>query len=79
MADVSFYCSKLNNLKESEYNTKHTFKILPNGYSLLCLQILDRFFLIGKLEIDDDGNVKKVQNSINHFHSVSHIPPKKSC
>ena len=47
--DYSFCCRKLNDLKESEDNKNHTFTVLPNDYSLSCLQILDRVGLIDKL------------------------------
>ena len=62
-----FCCRKLNNMKESEENTKHTFKNLPNDYSLSCLQILDRFGLLDEIENDDDSNVNKFQINIDYF------------
>ena len=73
--DGSFRCRKLNNVKESEDNTKHTFKPLPNDYSVPCLRILEDIGLTSKLTIDEDGNVLEFQCDLAYFHPVRHIPP----
>ena len=73
--DGSLRCRKLDNLQISKDNTKHQFMPLPNGYSLQCLQILERIGLTEKLDYDDDGNILDFKSNLSFFHPNRHIPP----
>ena len=65
---------KIDNLKASPDNTKHTYLHLPNDYSVLCLKILEKNILAKILEIENNGNVIKFESTIPFFHLKRHAP-----
>jgi hypothetical protein len=74
-SDGTFRCRKIDNLKASPDNTKHTFLPLPNDYSVACLKILEEIGLTKRLVIDNDENVIHFESTLPYFHPQRHVPP----
>ena len=53
-ADGTFFCRKIDNVKASPDNTKHTYVDLPNDYSVVCLWILEAFGMTTALDMSID-------------------------
>jgi hypothetical protein len=70
-----YKCKKLNNLKVSHDNNKHTFKALPNQYSLECLDRLVQIGLVDQIVVTKDGYEAPFKSSLEYFHPKRHIPP----
>ena len=74
-AEGKFQCRKLNNLKESKDNTKHTFKDLPNNFPQECIDILIKCGLATQEFEHENGYQPKFKSTLDFFHPQRHIPP----
>lgn len=72
---IEHRCRKLNNLKVSEDNTKHTFRKLPNEISDECKERLVKIGLAEDIEEEENGYRKDFKSHLPLFHPKRHIPP----
>ena len=75
MADGSFKCRKLNNLKVSEDNTKHTFMSFKNDLPQNCIDRLVKIGLIDPIIENQYGYKSAIKSKLSFLHPKRHIPP----
>ena len=75
MADGSFKCRKLNNLKVSEDNTKHTFMSFKNDLPQNCIDRLVKIGLIDPVLENEYGYKTAIKSKLSFLHPKRHIPP----
>ena len=72
--DNEYRCRRLNSLKITTDNTKHIFKLLPNDYSIECLDQLIKIGLVEPQSISDEGYVNPFKSCDPFFHPKRHPP-----
>ena len=72
---VSLECRKLNNLKVSEDNTKHTYQELPQRLTDDTIEVLRRVGLAEEKVVNEFGHESKFKSCHSYFHPKRHIPP----
>ena len=68
----NFKCRKLNNLKVSTDNTKHTFLEFETDFSQDCIQKLIGCGLAGDIVLDECGTVQSFKSDHPFFHPKLH-------
>ena len=75
MADGSFKCWKLNNLKVSKDNTKHTFMLFNNDLPQNCIDRLVNIGVVEPVVQNEHGYRKEIKSKLSFLHPKRHIPP----
>jgi predicted GIY-YIG superfamily endonuclease len=73
--EVKFKCRKLNNLKVSKDNTRHTFQSLPNEIPEECIQKLIQVGIVEPIQFLENGYRYPFKSKLPIFHPKRHIPP----
>ena len=74
-SDGKFRCRKLNYLKVSNDNTKHTYQDLPNKIPKECLDRLRQIGMVDPLQVNENGYEKPWKSKLAFLHPRRHIPP----
>ena len=72
--EKKYQCRKLDNLKISKDNTKHTYQALPNDISEDCKERLVQIGLAEESEVAHNGYKRPFKCSLALFHPNRHIP-----
>ena len=75
MADGSFKCRKVNNLKISKDNTKHTFLAFNNDLPQNCINRLVKIGMIEPIVENEYGYRSAIKSKLSFLHPKRHIPP----
>ena len=78
MADGSFKCRKLNNLKMSKDNTKLPFMSFNNDLPQNCIDRLVKIGVVEPVVQNEFGYRKEIKSKLSFLHPKRHIPPTNS-